>query len=316
MPFFSIIVPLYNKADSIAATLDSVFLQTYDDYELIIINDGSTDHSEKIVKQYADKRIKYYATLNQGVSKTRNLGIEKASGTLIAFLDADDFWYPNHLEILSKLYQTYPEAGIFATSYEKRYSPIAIFPANFKNIDSIGQTFQLVEDFFHSNIIDAIIWTSACAVPKKVLDDIGVFDTTITHGAGEDTDLWIRIALAHEVALATYITATYHLDATNRISKTDTLKRKFLDFEKFKQEEISNISLKKYLDQNRYAISLLYKAAGDHKTARKYKDGIDLRNLSTKQKILLYSPKNLYLFIRSIKNKILLNAGIKLSAFE
>ncbi|WP_299220113.1 glycosyltransferase family 2 protein [uncultured Aquimarina sp.] len=315
-PLFSIIIPLYNKGNTISNTLTSVLKQSYVDYEVIIINDGSTDHSEEIVLNFNDKRIHYFFTKNNGVSIARNLGIEKANGKLIAFLDADDYWYPNHLEILSQLYQKFPDAGLYTTSYEKRFNSKATFTANFNKIDSQGKSFMLVEDFFDSSLIDVIAWTSACAVPKNILDTIGVFDTSITHGAGEDTDLWIRIALTYEVALATYVTATYILDANNRISNTNTLKRNFMDLNKFNEEEIGNQSLKRYLDQNRYAISLLYKSAGDHETAKKYKKEIDYKNLNTKQKILLAAPKFLYNFLKTIKSKLILNAGIKLSAFE
>ncbi|WP_299254936.1 glycosyltransferase family 2 protein [uncultured Aquimarina sp.] len=316
MPFFSIIIPLYNKENSIAKTLQSVLNQTYTDYEIVIINDGSTDRSEGIVNGYNDKRVHCFSTKNNGVSKARNLGVEKAKGKLIAFLDADDYWYPNHLEIIFRLYQKFPNAGLFTTSYEKRFNAQSTFLANFKNIDANGNVLIMVDDFFESSTIDTIAWTSACAVPKKTLDTIGVFDTSITHGAGEDTDLWIRIALKYKVALATYITATYNLDANNRISNTDTLKRNFQDLSKFKKEEKTNPSLKNYLDQNRYAISLLYKSAGDSKTAKKYKEEIDYKNLNTKQKILLATPKFLYHFFKIIRNKLILNAGIKLSAFE
>jgi len=316
VPFFSIIVPLYNKENSIANTLESIFNQTYTDYEIVIINDGSTDHSEEIVNQYTDKKIQFFSTKNNGVSKARNLGIEKANGKLIAFLDADDYWYPNHLEIVFRLYEKFPDAGLFATSYEKRFNAKSTFLANFKNIDANSKTFMIVKDFFEFSTIDSIAWTSACAVPKNTLDNIGVFDTSITHGAGEDTDLWIRIALKYKVALATYVTATYNLDANNRISNTDTLKRNFQDLNKFQKEEKTNLSLKKYLDQNRYSISLQYKSAGDPKTAKKYKEEIDYKNLNTKQKILLAAPKFLYNFLKIIRRKLILNASIKLSAFE
>ncbi|WP_299442345.1 glycosyltransferase family 2 protein [uncultured Aquimarina sp.] len=316
MPFFSIIIPLYNKENSIAKTLQSVFDQSYTDYEIVIINDGSTDQSEEIVNRYQDERIQYLITKNNGVSKARNLGIEKASGELIAFLDADDYWYPNHLEVLFRLFQKFPKAGLFTTSYEKRFNAKSTFLANFKNIDINSNTLIIVDDFFESSTIDAIAWTSAVAIPKNILNTIGVFDTDITHGAGEDTDLWIRIALRYEVALATYVTATYNLNANNRISNTDTLKRNFQDLSKFKKEEETNPSLKKYLDLNRYATSLLYKSAGDQKTAKKYKGEIDYKNLNLKQKILLMAPKPLYIFLKMIKSKLILIAGIKLSSFE
>ncbi|GAA4108046.1 glycosyltransferase family 2 protein [Aquimarina addita] len=315
MPFFSIIIPLYNKANSIAQTLHSVINQNFRDYEIIIINDGSTDQSEEAVHCFDDDRIRYILTENQGVSKARNLGIQKAKGTLIAFLDADDYWYPNHLDILATLYQKFPEAGLYTTSYEKRFNSKSTHIVNFKNIDPTGKRFMIIDDFFDSSLIDPIAWTSACAVPKRIIDILGAFDISITHGAGEDTDLWIRIALRYNVVLATFITATYHLDATNRISNTNTLQRSFIDLSKFEKEEKQNISLKNYLDQNRFAISLQYRMAGDHKTAKKYRKEIDFINLNTKQKILIRLPKSLLLLSKKIQTFLILKAGIKLSSF-
>ncbi|MDH7444981.1 glycosyltransferase family 2 protein [Aquimarina sp. 2201CG14-23] len=315
-PLFSIIIPVFNKEDTIYNTLTSVLEQDFNDYEIIVINDGSTDNCENIILGFKDHRIQYISTENNGVSKARNLGIKKANGKLIAFLDADDYWYPNHLEVLSKSFQKFPDAGLYTTSYEKRFNHKSTFTANFNNINAESNIIMIVEDFFESSTIDAIAWTSACAVSKKVFDTIGVFDTSITHGAGEDTDLWIRIALKYNVILATFITATYHLDANNRISNTNTLERSFMDFGKFAEEEETNQSLKKYLDQNRYAISLLYKSAGDYETAKKYKNEIDYKNLNTKQRILLLVPRSILNFLKMIRYKFIVTANFKLSAFE
>lgn len=99
----SVIIPLYNKEDSIKSTIDSILSQTYTDLELVIINDGSTDESEKIVKKYLwDKRISYYFKENSGVSATRNYGLKKAKGEWIMFLDADDQLYPDALRSLAQ----------------------------------------------------------------------------------------------------------------------------------------------------------------------------------------------------------------------
>ena len=100
MATISIVIPLYNKGFIISETLDSVLAQTFTDFEIIIVNDGSTDNGFEIVSQFSDKRIKLFQQQNKGAAAARNLGIEKATGELIAFLDADDYWYPNHLEVV------------------------------------------------------------------------------------------------------------------------------------------------------------------------------------------------------------------------
>uniref|UniRef100_A0A4W5LYG6 Glycosyltransferase 2-like domain-containing protein n=1 Tax=Hucho hucho TaxID=62062 RepID=A0A4W5LYG6_9TELE len=98
MSFFSVIIPLYNKECFIENTLKSVLSQTFTAFEVIIINDGSTDKSEEKALQFKDSRIRYYSKENGGVSTARNFGIDKAKSVYITFIDADDYWYPTFLE--------------------------------------------------------------------------------------------------------------------------------------------------------------------------------------------------------------------------
>ncbi len=315
MPLFSIIIPLYNKENHIGKTLSSILDQHQTNYEIIIVNDGSTDSSEDIVLGFNDQRIKYYSsTINQGVSKTRNYGIEKSKGKLIVFLDADDCWYPNHLEVLFQLYQKFPNAGLYATSYEKNFNSKSNFIANFKNIDARSNSFSLVENFFESSTIDSIAWTSACAVPKNIFNSIGNFDTAITHG--EDIDLWIRIALKHKVALATFITAIYNINASNGSKQVNIKQKLFLKFEKFKKDEQNNIYLKQYLDLNRYSIALQYKMAGDNITAKNYYQDIDRKNLTWKHQLLIKLPRVLLIILKNTQIFIINFLRVDLSTFK
>ena len=117
-PRISVIIPIYNKENCILNTLNSVHNQTYTNFELIIIDGGSTDKSLEIIKDYNDTRLTIYAQTGKGVSSARNEGVSYAKGELIAFLDADDEWKPNYLQTIWELYQKYPDAGIYATAYE------------------------------------------------------------------------------------------------------------------------------------------------------------------------------------------------------
>jgi glycosyltransferase involved in cell wall biosynthesis len=121
MPFYTIIIPLYNKEAHIKATLDSVLAQTFENFEVIIVNDGSTDRSMDIISTFKDKRIQIINKKNEGVSTARNLGIKNAKGDFIAFLDADDIWYPTHLEDLKNLIAHFPNCGLYCTAYETYY---------------------------------------------------------------------------------------------------------------------------------------------------------------------------------------------------
>ena len=108
MPFFSIIIPVYNKETFLENTIKSVLQQSFTDFELIIINDGSTDNSESKIKSFSDPRITYLKKENGGVSTARNLGIEMAAASYITFIDADDYWYPNFLEEMVSSIEQFP----------------------------------------------------------------------------------------------------------------------------------------------------------------------------------------------------------------
>ena len=116
----SVVIPLYNKEEQIAHTLQSVFTQTFQNFEIVIVDDGSTDNSVEEVEKFTDSRIRLIHQTNAGVSAARNRGIEEARGELIAFLDADDEWMPEYLATQYGLYQKYPECSVYACNYEIR----------------------------------------------------------------------------------------------------------------------------------------------------------------------------------------------------
>jgi len=114
---FSVVIPLYNKAHTIAATLNSVLLQTFTEFEVIIINDGSTDDGIDVIKKFTqDPRIHIYNQNNQGVSAARNKGVALSKYDYIAFLDGDDEWVPNFLGKIKDAIELYPKAGMYGTS--------------------------------------------------------------------------------------------------------------------------------------------------------------------------------------------------------
>jgi glycosyltransferase involved in cell wall biosynthesis len=302
MPFFSIVVPLYNKQKDIKQTLLSALSQTFRDFELIVINDGSTDGSEAEVVSITDERLIYQKTENQGVSAARNLGIEKAKGNYIAFLDADDYWYPDHLETLKNLADIFPHAGAVAANYEFKHPNGTITNTFFEDIDTDFK--GIVKDFFKSSMLFRVMWTSAVAVKKDVFLKTGIFDTSITLGAGEDTDMWIRIALAYPIAFNAKITATYNLGSSNRISHAQTLKRSFAKLDKFKQEEMTNKNLQKFIDLYRASYALKHKLAGDTNTYNYYKHAITKGNIPLKTRLILNLPTPLLQALYGVKQKL------------
>jgi glycosyltransferase involved in cell wall biosynthesis len=146
LPQISVIIPLYNKGFIITKTLVSVLAQTFTDYEIVIIDDGSTDSSVEKVKQFDDSRIQLFQQKNQGAAAARNLGIEKTNCELIAFLDADDYWFPSHLATLVQLYENHPNCGIYASRYLTKIASNQTITNNFTN--SISDDFQgIIPDF-------------------------------------------------------------------------------------------------------------------------------------------------------------------------
>lgn len=309
-PDISVVIPLYNKASFIKNTLNSVFNQSFKNYELIIINDGSTDQSLEIINSFSDPRLKLYTTNNKGVSHARNYGITKAKGNLVAFLDADDYWHPFHLDDLIYLHQAYPNCGLYAKAYEKQYFNSKLvkgvyntLPPNFKGI---------VGDFFKSSLIDCIAWTSAVAIPKHTFKAVGNFDGNLA--SGQDTDLWIRIALKLPVAFDSKVSAKRIITKSkNHLSQTEKKLTRIKFIDKYKPFEEHHKTLKVYLDKNRFAIAIEQKIKNDYPTFKKIKKDISLNNLTLKQKILLVMPrfvlkrlKTLHVFL--LKNKIYLSA--------
>ena len=116
---FSIIIPLYNKANYITKTIQCVLKQTVQSFEIIIVNDSSTDNSLNIVSNIQDERITIYTKPNGGVSSARNYGIKKAKFDYIVFLDADDLWEEDFLSSINQLIQRYPQAGMYCTGFNK-----------------------------------------------------------------------------------------------------------------------------------------------------------------------------------------------------
>ena len=312
MAIISIIIPLFNKELFIKQTLLSVLNQTFSDFEIIIINDGSTDNSVSIINDLDDKRITLYTTKNKGVSHARNYGISKANSDLIALLDADDLWDSNHLDNLYSLYTSFPKCGLYATNYYKQFFNGRKINTHFNGVSK--DHFGIIEDYFSASTIDSIAWTSAVMIPKKTFMSIGEFDEEMR--SGQDTDLWIRIALEASVAFSAVASAhKIILDPQFHLSYSSNRMDRLKLFKNFEEVEISNSSFKKYMDLNRFSVAIERKIAGDFKSYKDLKKEINLENLNFKQRQLLKTPS---VFIKLLKQLqiVLLRYNIYLSAFK
>ena len=213
MPKISVVIPLYNKEKSIASTLQTVLNQTFTDYEIVIVNDGSTDNSVAEVEKIHDARIRLINQQNAGVSAARNRGVEEAKGKLIAFLDADDEWKPEYLSTQYQLSQKYPECSVFACNYEiqnfcgNRVLAI-IRKLPFKNIDGIFNNY-----FEVASCSNPPLWTSAVMVKKQALLSVGGFPVNIK--SGEDLLTWARLAVNEQIAYTRQVLARFIMNRSD-----------------------------------------------------------------------------------------------------
>jgi glycosyltransferase involved in cell wall biosynthesis len=238
---FSVIIPLYNKAPYVRKALESVFAQTYTDYEVIVVDDGSTDDSACIVQQFIDERLKvkgeetsgavtstynlspitYKLSVrlitqsNAGVSAARNSGVATSSGDYIAFLDADDWWEPTYLEKMAKLIEDYPNAGLYASNYIY-YKPGKTHVA-VNNVET--GYFNYPKAYYEGSAMP--VWTGATMIPRRVLDEMRGFPLGIK--LGEDFLLWARIAMQYKVAFLNEPLAWYNNDVPATLRATRNL---------------------------------------------------------------------------------------------
>jgi len=210
----SVIIPLFNKGPYIARALNSVLNQTYQDFEVIVVDDGSTDNGAEIVRGFDDPRIRLIRQENRGVSATRNQGFDKAISDFIAFLDADDEWMPKHLETILRLIENFPLAGMYTTAYKRRTPSGKTRWDCYKFIPHPPWE-GLLPDYFKSAALgESPVCSSVVVIPRKIFIETGGFPEGYWYG--EDSDLFGKIALKYPVAFSWEFGAIYHADALNR----------------------------------------------------------------------------------------------------
>lgn len=293
---------MFNKEKFIEATLQGLLDQSFTDFEILIINDGSTDSSVEIIKKFTDPRIRYFSKENGGASSARNYGIEKALSEYITFLDADDYWYPTFLEKMFQNINKYPEQKVFSAAIEIETSK-SVFPAQYTIIKKNDSE---ILNYFAASSKETIIWTSCAVFNKSVFEEIGNFDLKIK--SGQDTDMWIRIGLVYPVVFSWEILARYVYDK-NSLSKNSNFLDKKLNFAKFKEAEKTNPLLKKFLDLNRFSLAIKFKISGSKIDFNNYYSSIDMNNLSVKKRVLLVLPASI------LKQTILLKTFLAESGF-
>lgn len=194
----SIIMPLFNKGNEVNRSLQSALSQSFADFEIIVVNDGSTDRGPEIADSFGDQRIRLVHQSNRGVSSARNRGIAEARAEFISFLDADDEWEKDYLETILRLADNFPEASVFATGYlikeggrDRRVACIRGLPDGFSE-GMLDNYFVVAADS------DPPLWTSAVTVRKSAIESVGGFLEGIA--AGEDLLTWAQLAVRYKIA--------------------------------------------------------------------------------------------------------------------
>ena len=189
-PKISIIIPTYNQAEYLQEAIESVLNQTYKNIEIIIIDDGSTDNTLKVVNSFNDNKIIFIQQRNKGASSARNTGIKEANGEYIAFLDSDDLWLKDKLRKQIDFMRENPEVGLLGTGcFQMIDTNKMIYKKIFPHKNEILQK-NLIQynPFIQSSVI----------VRKDVFNDIGLYDEKFKES--EDYDLWLRIAQKYKIA--------------------------------------------------------------------------------------------------------------------
>ena len=221
-PRFSVVIPLFNKGEYIEAALKSALSQGPLLYEIVVVNDGSTDSGpERVAELMRDEtRLKLHNQPNAGVSAARNRGIQEALGDYIAFLDADDLYLPGYLEEIAQLTSAYPHAGVFATAFSR----------------FTGASGQAEHDVYKRHVSRKLIaqpfrnwqqgnffYTCSVSIPRHIFLETGV-QFPIGERLGEDQDVWFKLAERFPIAYSDRQMVLYRVDVANSLTATGVVK--------------------------------------------------------------------------------------------
>ncbi len=296
--YISVVIPLYNKAQSIKNTLNSVLSQSFQDFEIVVVDDGSTDDSAEVVNGVEDKRIRLIQKENGGVCSARNRGIKEAKYDYIALLDADDGWDKDYLAEQVRLIEDFPEAALWGINF----APVCngkIYQVFETGLKSGFRGY--VEDYFNiPNRVGDLFCSSSVVLNRNILDKVGCFDERIKYA--EDLDVWWRIASCNKIVFYDRIMAFYIHDAENRALKREIRLCDYLPYyaDKFKP-------FKKYNDFYKYVNNWCAVKLKFYFTKNQYRDDVytaaeklDYDVIPLKYKLYFKTPKYIGLLLFDI----------------
>jgi glycosyltransferase involved in cell wall biosynthesis len=204
-PLFSVVIPTYNRAQKVMRAVESVLAQTVTDYDVWVIDDGSTDATAGALVPYLG-RIHYVAQANQGVAAARNRGIGASAGKYVAILDSDDRWLPPKLATISRVIQDYPEAGLFYSQWDV--------------VNEAGERLwvdrsrQVAGSAYQALLKGDFLAASSVVMRRECLESVGGFDSTME--PCEDWDLWLRISRKYEIRLVPEVLVAFEHTPQNK----------------------------------------------------------------------------------------------------
>jgi glycosyltransferase involved in cell wall biosynthesis len=217
MPCVSVVIPTYNHRDYVLQTLDSVFGQTFSDYEVIVVNDGSPDDTAQVLKPLVDAgRIRYFEHANRGQAATRNFGLQQAQGEFIALLDDDDLWPPDKLQWQVELLRERPEVG--AVAGDRFWWEGTALP---ELLNDTGECKEMTfESLFGGNPIAS---PGQVLIRRKLIEAVGAFNATFS--GADDYDLWFRLTRITRFERYDRIALIYRVHNTNASNNLDHMLR-------------------------------------------------------------------------------------------
>jgi len=259
MPKVSVIIPTYNRSEILKKSIGSVINQTFEDFELLVMDDGSDDNTQEVVRSFADKRILYARNeSNLGVVGARNKAVSNSNGEYIAFLDDDDIWMPDKLERQTRLMEQSPS------------SIGAIYTGFYTVDDEINKIVKVMVPRYRGNILEDILYynfiaTSTVLIKRECFEKTGLFDEKICYG--EDFDMWIRVLEEYEFDYIKDPLVRY-LIHPDRITTNYGAVIKGLEEIMNKHKSLFSLNNKAY-STNKLRIGIAYCMTGDTKAGRK-----------------------------------------------
>lgn len=215
-PLVSVIIPSYNAGKFIAAAVDSVLGQTYKNYEIVVVDDGSTDNTKEVLKPYIDQgKIRYIYQENKKQAAARNNGIKHSRGELLAFLDADDVWLPGKLELQVPLFRD-EEVGMV-------YGNGVIWENGSERPRSPTKGPQKGNIFYPLMVYGSHIWASTVILRRECVDKVGLFNESKSYVGTEDYDMWLRVAYHYKVDYVPEVVEKYRIHGDNVSLDTDVM---------------------------------------------------------------------------------------------